>query len=401
MGALLLWLTVRAAQTGFSVRSAGLLGIVGGVGVLMKLTALSLLPPVVGLMAFYGWRAKKLPGVWPLLAAFAFGLALTTGWWFARNFALYGETTALNINLENFDGRTSVWEGVQLWPEMLPYAWTTFWGRIGHGSIVLPAWVYQALGMMVLVAGLGWLRLRGNLNARVAFLFAAGLFAFLGLMVYITLSPTGGNGRYAYPALPAYMSLLAAGLLANIPERVRHMFSSAVVGVMFVFSASVLAFFVAPAYAPPPVVAQLPASATPLNARLWEVAIIRGYEFTPPANASLTLSITVYWEPLGRTSLPYSVFVHLIDAQTEALIAQRDTYPGLGRNPTTTWEPGQLFADRYEVILPEGAVVKRAYWKVGLWQAETGDRAWVLDSAGELIDSGQRLAEFTWPLPAR
>lgn len=55
----------------------------------------------------------------------------------------------------------------------------------------------------------------------------------------------------------------------------------------------------------------------------------------PFPTAGKTLTRTVYWEPLSRTDLPYSVLVHLIDAQTETLIAQRDTYPGLGRYPTT------------------------------------------------------------------
>lgn len=400
VGAVLLWLAVHFAQTGFTVRRAVLLGLVGGAGVLMKLTAAFLLPPVVWLLAVSGWRVGRPQRVFTLLAAFSASLMLVTGWWFIRNWLLYGEPFALSINLENFGGQTTVWDGVKLWPEMLPYAWTTFWGRIGHGGIVLPDWIYQIIVGVTVMGGLGFLRVRAHSTA-ITFLWLAALSCFLGLMLYITLSPTGANGRYAYPALPAYMSLLAAGLLSWVPTNLRRNTAIGVAGAMFVFSSSVLAFFVAPAYAPPPAVAQLPANAMPLNTRLWDIAVIRGYTFEAPPTTAKTLTLTVYWEPLNRTDLPYSVFVHLIDAQTETLIAQRDTYPGLGRYPTTAWAPGQLFADRYQVILPEEVVVERAYWKVGLWQAETGDRAWVLDTAGEPVDSGQRLAEFTWPLPAR
>ncbi|MCS6911200.1 MAG: hypothetical protein NZM11_11650, partial [Anaerolineales bacterium] len=120
----------------------------------------------------------------------------------------------------------------------------------------------------------------------------------------------------------------------------------------------------------------------------------RGYQVsTTTARPGDRVTLTLYWEPLSLTDRPYSVYVHLLDASGQ-IIAQRDTYPGLGRNPTTTWTPGRMFADAYLLILPNDAPAGNAQWKVGLWQAETGDYAFLLDAAGEPVDSGVRFGEF-------
>lgn len=392
-GAVILWLGAHWTQTGFTLRRAALLGGLGGLAALMKLTAAFLLPPATVLIAVWGWRAEGLRRAALLLLVFGLGAALASGWWFARNLALYGDPTAVRINLENFGGQTSLWEGLALWPEMLPYAWTTFWGRIGHGGIVLPEWMYQALSGICLIAFVGLARYAWRVERvqrwPLAWLALAGLACFFGLLLYITLSPTGANGRYAYPALPGYMSLLAVGLLSLLPPAWRQRAAWALSGAMFSFSLSVLLVFVWPAYAPPPALAQLPAEAAPLEANLGDTARLRGYHVSAAQSRSgERIYLTLYWEPLSRTDRPYSVYVHLLD-ENEQLIAQRDTYPGLGRNPTTAWEPGRLFADRYLVLLPEKLTAPvTAHWKVGLWQAESGDYAFLLDADGQPVDSG-------------
>lgn len=407
LGAVTLWLGAHWAQAGFTLRRAALLGVLVGVGILMKLTAAFLAPPAALLLMLQGRRDGGLRRAGLLLLAFGAGAVLVSGWWFARNLALYGDPTAMNINLENFGGRATLSEGIALWPEMLPYAWTTFWGRIGHGGIVLHDWLYQALAILTGLSLFGLLRntqhaLRNTHYATrnthhplsLIFILLTALSCFAGLLYYLTVSPTGANGRYAYPALPASMSLLAFGLLSLAPVHRRMIAARALAILMAAFSLSVLAFYVWPAYAPPPALAQLPAEATPLEANLGETVKLRGYQVsTTTARPGDRVTLTLYWEPLSLTDRPYSVYVHLLDASGQ-IIAQRDTYPGLGRNPTTTWTPGRMFADAYLLILPNDAPAGNAQWKVGLWQAETGDYAFLLDAAGEPVDSGVRFGEF-------
>ncbi|MGH2524289.1 MAG: hypothetical protein ACRDH2_17405, partial [Anaerolineales bacterium] len=212
---------------------------------------------------------------------------------------------------------------------------------------------------------------------------------------YLTLSPSGYMGRYTFPALPAYMILLVFGLLAWVPSRARTELAVALPVGMFFFGAATLATYLIPVYSPPRGLAKLPNGAKPLDATLGDLAVLKGYSVSATeARPGERVYVTLYWLPLGRSDMPFSVYIHLID-NDDILVAQRDTYPGLGRAPTTAWTPGQLFADRYLVMIPETAYAPTtARWEAGLWQADTGDRAYVLDEAGQPVASGVIFGEL-------
>jgi len=70
---------------------------------------------------------------------------------------------------------------------------------------------------------------------------------------------------------------------------------------------------------------------------------------------------------LARPDQNYAVFVHLL-SEVGTMVAQRDTYPGLGSYPTTVWEPGIAFADTYRVHVPETAYAPDVgYIQVGMY----------------------------------
>ncbi len=98
------------------------------------------------------------------------------------------------------------------------------------------------------------------------------------------------------------------------------------------------------------------------------VARLLGYQVTPrDLTPGAVVEVTLYWKALARTERNHVVFVHLM-SDTGAMIAQRDTYPGLGRYPTTAWDPGAVFADVYRVHIPETAYAPdQGYVQVGLY----------------------------------
>jgi len=98
------------------------------------------------------------------------------------------------------------------------------------------------------------------------------------------------------------------------------------------------------------------------------VARLLGYRITPSAaEPGGVIEVTLYWQALARTDRNYAVFVHLL-SEVGTMVAQRDTYPGLGRYPTTAWEPGVTFADTYRVHVPETAYAPDVgYVQVGLY----------------------------------
>lgn len=404
-GAAVLWLGVNLYRAGFTPRRAFALGLVLGIAALMKITAALLIFPVGLLMVAWGQANRQSLGrVAGGLVMLVLGAVASCGWWFARNLIVYGEPTSIDPILDAY-GRQPLAQGVALWGQSVPYAWTTFWGRFGHGELVLPGWIYLTLAAISLLAliGLAFIFPRRDRSTRLlmTFLGAAGLIEFAGLLYYLSINPTGANGRYAFPALPAYMILLVLGLLGLVPDPARRRAPLVILTAMLAFAILTLGLYILPAYNPPPAIASLPADAYPLDITLGDVARLRGFQVsTAQARPGDRIHLTLYWQPLRRTELPYSVFVHLFDSEG-ALVTQRDTYPGLGRDSTLGWTPGQMFADRYPVVIPETAYAPTiAHWEAGLWQADTGERAFVLDPSGQPTAAAVSFGELTInPLP--
>jgi hypothetical protein len=91
------------------------------------------------------------------------------------------------------------------------------------------------------------------------------------------------------------------------------------------------------------------------------------------------LALTLYWQSLGPVDRDYTVFVHLL-GEYDRVVAQRDAMPGLGANPTSQWQPGQIVVDPYLLALPEALYAPdKVLWEVGLYEAQTGRR---LSTAG-------------------
>ncbi len=398
-GALLTWLGAYFYQTGLNVRRALILGSVVGVTALMKISGLLLFVPAVALIGLSDQTPR--PTFWrsvTLLSMIGCGVVGVAGWWYARNWFLYGDLTAMSANLGNFGGQT-VAMGVQNWSANWAYAWTTFWGRFGHGEVVLAETLYNRLGFITLLALAGLvyalITLPHPMRLWPAFLGVIGLSELAGLLYYLTISPTGANARYTFPALPAYMILMALGLLTLAPTRWRVALARLLVTLQFIFGVEALVGYIIPAYYPPAPLSQLPPTAQPLDARLGDLARLKGYAVTSAlVRPGEMVELTLYWLPLDRSGVPYSVYIHLLDPN-QVLIAQRDSYPGLGRNPTTAWAPGQLFADQYRVYLPPDLTVPvTAHWEVGLWDAATEDRVFLLDATEQPVAAGVTFGEL-------
>jgi 4-amino-4-deoxy-L-arabinose transferase-like glycosyltransferase len=409
-GTCILWLGIVCYANGFTTRRALSLGALVGLGALMKVTVAFLLAPAVlavftagltDLAELTNQRLKRRLGHlgWLLLAA-----AVTAGPWYLRNQLLYGDPTAVKISRQ---ASQSVVEGVGMWSASLKYAWSTFWGRFGQGDVVLPQVIYDTLAVITLLAAVGltlklarcvhrrWLSpaTRQPASCRTfqplwpfVFLALAGLVEFLELLGYLTINPSGYMGRYTFPALSAYMLFLMLGLLELAPQRARRAVTAALPIGMLGFGLVLLPAYLIPVYTPSPAVAALPPQATPLNAQFGDVAILKGYTLsTVEAQPGDRVYVTLYWQPLRRTDQPYSTYLHLLD-RDGLLVTQRDTYPGLGRNATNAWTPGQMFEDHYLIVIPDTAYTPvDAHWESGLWQKETGERAFVLGANGQPI----------------
>jgi len=122
-------------------------------------------------------------------------------------------------------------------------------------------------------------------------------------------------------------------------------------------------------------VAPLPGEpAVTLDARFGEGIHLRGYALAGERFApGDVLPVTLFWEAQAPIAEPFKVTVQLLDGAGQ-LVAQRDAQPGAGLRPTTTWQQGQVLADRYGVPLPADLAPGRYTLIVGVYHIATGER---------------------------
>ena len=143
----------------------------------------------------------------------------------------------------------------------------------------------------------------------------------------------------------------------------------------------------------------LPAAMTRLDTGFGgQIRLLGTVAGTSTVRPGEILPVTLYWQALGPVPRDYTVFVHLL-GQYDRVIAQRDAAPGLGAQPTSGWQPGQIVADPYLIALPEAAYAPdEAVWEVGLYDAQTGQRLLAADGADNLRFGAVAVAPSETPL---
>lgn len=78
---------------------------------------------------------------------------------------------------------------------------------------------------------------------------------------------------------------------------------------------------------------------------------LEGYTLAPDSEG---LKINLFWRALESPDSDYTAFVHIVNADDQ-IVAQNDGEPFEGRYPTSTWAPGELFAEERIVSpIPDG-----------------------------------------------
>ncbi|MBN1953750.1 MAG: glycosyltransferase family 39 protein [Anaerolineae bacterium] len=413
-GAAVLLVSVRIVQQGAGQKQLVALGLAYGLALLSKFHLLAM-GGVIGLaLALAAWRAPPFerpePGArsrplarWLRGLNVVLGLAvIVAGWWFLRNWRLYGDPTGMSKVNELWIGRPAS-EGWWALSQSLPYLWSSLWGRFGYGQIPLPQAIYGGLLFCCALALVGYLLpRRGPLPRAALLLLAVTVAGYVAVVFYyILIQPAGPMGRFLFPAFPAFAVLVVGGLDRWL-RRPGWSAGIAAVGMAALALVALLGYLFPAVSAPP----SLPAPPDDDGVlQFGDVAQLRAFEISSGSlRPGEPLYVTLVWSPLRRTAQPYVVYVHLID-DAGVLIAQRDTWPGLGRAPTTAWQPGQPFVDTYRVDLPETAYApNRATVRVGLYEPALGRLPVTI--AGEPAGDGMVVGMVTveappgpWPNP--
>lgn len=385
LNSVVIWQMLVMLRDGFDTRRSLLIGVLAALAALSKLSGLVLLP-VIGLAALWllyrrrDWRGFLTFGVivagcWTVLA----------GWWYARNLVLYGELFGTQRMLDIFGRRPA-----PTWQEMLTEEFEglriSYWGLFGWFNVFTVQPFYRIMDAVAALGALGVLvylwRSRRQIEAvvRVALLASFLTIGAISLISW-TMQTSASQGRLLFPFIAAGSTLLALGLSSlRFPAPI-------IAAPLGLFALAVPFITLIPEYAPPVPLDALPASATPIYARFGDVELI-GYE-TPQQRFGPDeyVPVTLYWKPLQRSALDYSMFIRLLNPADE-IIASVPSYPGYGNLRTTTWEPDVIYPDFYPVRIPDDV---EGHWPlrvhVGWWKFPEGFSVDPVNADGQPLGS--------------
>ncbi len=437
LAAAALFVLALILRYGSSTCSVFFLGVFLGLGALTKLSLLYL-APLGGLVLLLDFaRHRSLRRLLANGAKIALPVLLLAGWWYWRNWQLYGDVTALNAHLlyrgGPLDPRPTL---AQLWQTELTGLELSFWAAFGAGHILLEPWLYAALGWVKYAVLLGvlvgiWRGLSRPLSlARAAFssgrpfprsltgfsgsvsaqalilaLLALWIFIiFVALLRWMQITPASW-GRLLFPTLPALAVLATWGL--------SQFHRSLVLPFLLALSLFLLALigpvrYIQAAYAKTPLVPESAISADemePVNLVYDDTLRLLGYRVERSSvQPGEWLPVTLYWQVLRPTSKNYSTFAHLL-GRDQAVAGQVNTYPDGGNWPTSLLEPGQVLRDTYHVpVSPEAAAPAVIRLAVGIFEFEDPTRTAkiAVDPAGQVVQpllGSVPLLPNRWPAP--
>jgi hypothetical protein len=265
-------LMLMILRDGPRLRLVALLGLSLGLGMLTKDSANVAIPVAFLALAWSAGRryepeeaasyltdlARRIIALrWRLIAArggLMLGvMALVAGWWYVRNYMLYGHALHYPANPQT----QLPWDYYFMFPEhlwlalnlSLPMTFRNFWANFAWTNIAPPTWVYWLLlvvsllplpGLALLVADaragrIDWPGWRRRAFAVVLITLALMALAVTGHALFIGLGG-GSQGRYYFPVLFAFGLLAALGLGRVLPSRAREALPWVVGGGMLAFN---------------------------------------------------------------------------------------------------------------------------------------------------------------------
>jgi hypothetical protein len=338
-----------------------LLGLLIGLAILTKLSALLLMPVVV---IYLTWR-KQHSGSW--LQTFREGLIIVscvlvlTGWWFYRNLILYDDFLGTNMMAQIYG---FVRTGPPTWDELISEWrgwWYSLWGIFGAFNIIPGKWFFATINGLVLIAVSGGIvsivrRYLSGVNIKKVDIthVLAGAFIFFTLVgnVYWSLNQHAAQGRLAIIAVTAFSTYLGAGMISLFGQRLQKVISITVVIVLLIMSVLVVKLYIAPSYNVPKHIAyeEIPADMIVSGATFNKEIELVGYSvFNNTITTDDSLQVTLYWRGKSYMNIDYNLAINVYGYGMEN-IAKLDTWPGGGLLPTAEWAPDVIYPDVY--VLP-------------------------------------------------
>lgn len=371
------------------------LGVAAGAGMLAKFQIGFMLPLIALALAIVARRERS----WrPLLIGGAISGGLTialAGWWYWRNFRLYGDATGINVFLDMVGRRQVPADLRQLWTERETFM-MAFWGFFGGVNVPLPGWAYTAFNALAAIGVIGlivalarWAVRRGERTTSAPLLWARVFAVVWPVIIFLSLlswtrQTWASQGRLWFSAIAALSVWLAVGLAGWTRRRAaQRALLSIAVGAFVAIAIYAPIFAIHPAYSLDRMARFSGAThefpgrravcwAEPGEARpaLCMAAQPISGEVRPGEYVKFTPTFTV----TGELTRDWSLFVHLVSADG-IIEAQRDVYPGGGLLATSEITRDDAWNNPIAVRVPEGVYTPQTLdVTLGLYHLPTGDR---------------------------
>ncbi len=434
LGSLGLLLALRIITHRLTWRNAAVLGLVMGAAALSKSSALALvgvIPPAIFVSEWLRLRSQttttsrrrgdaerekgrtggEAKGVItairvalpPLLLMVAI-VAVTAGWWYARNAILYNGdftgTTMMAVIAGPRDRLPTVLELINEWDGFRK----AYLGLFGAVNIPMAEWTYHAFDAVLVLAGVGlltngirdWVSRKRErehgLTIGALMCFGAFVIAFAALIRWTSIT-LASQGRLLFPVIAVISTFIALGLgrLASVPlRRAMNAVVIALCGGLAVLTLASPWLYIRPAYITPTLLqneTQLPANMVKTELRFEDAIRWIGYKVeTPRARPGEEFIVTLYWQGLKPMTANYSAFIRLY-GRGDTQVVLLDTYPGGGMWQTSRWQPGEIIADRYRLRIPDTVtntqLMPTALWlDAGYWNFDTREFLQTYDGNG-------------------
>jgi 4-amino-4-deoxy-L-arabinose transferase-like glycosyltransferase len=394
MSAVSLWLIARLLLHEPRPHDAAVVGAATGLAALAKVSGLGLAFLAAAVMVFV-LRGNLRRMAKCLITMFSF-FAVVAGWWYLRNWILYGEVTGTEMMLHIFGARQTPLNWTQF-AAQLQEVWETFWIGFGWGNIRAQPIVYTLIAFTISAGAIGFAagaaRRRHVSRKTLQKALPLGLLVvwialvsseFLRWMM-LTQAP---HGRLLFPALPALMPLLSMGLSQLAPVRFRRLPAPVFASGLFALAAASPFLLIAPAYAYP---LKLTAADTlRLEHRVdinydGKVKLL-GFDLSPErAQPGGSIQLELYWQSLAAMDRDYSIGIHILDPMMR-VIGARDSFPGHGLLPTSLWQVGEIFRDEYWIpIAANSKAPSAAEIQIALYDRNDQTDLTALDPNGQTI----------------